>query len=168
MRALLWCGARNPPGQDRLHTEEQVLRDEWLEVAACSANAVFVDVHDAGIELVPQQHADRLRSERTARRLVKPQALDCLRSCCLVKRPGAEGPRRCAAGFRAWSSGSLGLPPLVRTSGGFGPRRPDAHRDRSRPRTASDVILPERAKGKVGCDGVLEDHGFSPNRPPTL
>jgi len=49
-----------------LHAAEQVLGDQRLEVAAFSANAVFGDVHDAGIELVPEQHADRLRCERTA------------------------------------------------------------------------------------------------------
>src|SRR5688500_9089723 len=66
VRPLLWRGARNSPGQDRLHTVEQVLGDQGLEVAAFSANAVLGDLHDAGIELVPQQHADRLRCKRTA------------------------------------------------------------------------------------------------------
>jgi hypothetical protein len=64
--ALLWRGTRNSPGQDCLNTVEQVLGNQGLEVTAFSANAVLDDVHDAGIELVPQQHSDRLRCERTA------------------------------------------------------------------------------------------------------
>ena len=47
MRPLLWCGALNSPGQDRLDPVEQVLGDQWFEVAAFSANAVLGDVHDA-------------------------------------------------------------------------------------------------------------------------
>jgi hypothetical protein len=75
-----------------------------------------------------------------------------------VIQGSGEAPGRCAAAFSAWSCGNLGLRPLVRPSCGFGPRRSDAHRDRSRPRTASDVIRPKESKGKLGCGGALEDH----------
>ena len=43
--AVAWCSEL--AGQDRLHTVEQVLGDQGLEVAAFSANAVLGHVHDA-------------------------------------------------------------------------------------------------------------------------
>ena len=44
------------PDKHRLHAVEQVLGDQRLEVAALSANAVLGHVHDAGVELISQQH----------------------------------------------------------------------------------------------------------------
>jgi hypothetical protein len=39
-----------------------------------------------------------------------------------------------------------------------------AHRDRSRPGTASDLIRPQGSKGKLGCREALEDYVVSPNQ----
>jgi hypothetical protein len=117
VRALLRCGARQVPGQDRLHAVEEVLRDQRLEVAALSANVVLGDVHDAGIKLVPQQYADRLRCERTAARLVKPQALECLRSCCLVSARSRTPRMLAAQAARAQDRASGSCPSRAARSG---------------------------------------------------
>jgi len=62
---LLRRGFRKSPGQDRLHAVEQALGDQRLEIAALSANAVLRNVHDARIDLIAQQHSNRLRRKRT-------------------------------------------------------------------------------------------------------
>ena len=74
-----------PPGRGRT-----VSRDDRLEVAALAAHAVFRHVDDAGVELVAQEHADRLRAERLVPAV--PQAggrRTAARICCFVKRPVA-------------------------------------------------------------------------------
>src|SRR5581483_4645282 len=66
MRALARCRARCAPGEDRQGAVEQILRDQRLEVAALGAYTVLGHIDDAGVQLVAQQHADRLRRERLA------------------------------------------------------------------------------------------------------
>jgi len=61
---LLRRGARHSPRQDRLHTLEQVLGDQGLEVTTLRVDAVLRYVHDPGVEAIAQQHADRLRGQR--------------------------------------------------------------------------------------------------------
>jgi len=60
MRALARCRVRQTPRQNRLDSVEQLFGDQRFEVASLGANAVLGDMHDAGVELVAQQHADRL------------------------------------------------------------------------------------------------------------
>jgi hypothetical protein len=60
VRALLRRRARRPARKDRLDAVKQILRDQQFEVAALAANAVLAHIHDAGAQLVAQQHADRL------------------------------------------------------------------------------------------------------------
>lgn len=52
MRELAWRCARHAISEDRLHTVEQILRDQRLEVAAFASDAVIGHVNDSGIQLV--------------------------------------------------------------------------------------------------------------------
>nr|WP_291986449.1 hypothetical protein [Luteitalea sp.] len=58
--------ARRAARQHGLHAIEIVLTDQRLEVSTPAAHPVLGDVDDAGVELVAQQHPDRLRAERLA------------------------------------------------------------------------------------------------------
>jgi hypothetical protein len=60
MRSLTRRRAGHSSGEDRLDAIEQLFRDQRFEVAALAAHAVLGYVHDAGVQLVAQQHADRL------------------------------------------------------------------------------------------------------------
>jgi hypothetical protein len=42
------------------HLQSDTFADRGLEVAAPAAHAVLGSVHDSGVELIAQQHADRL------------------------------------------------------------------------------------------------------------
>jgi hypothetical protein len=116
VRPLLWRGARNSPGQDRLHTVEQVLGDQGLEVAAFCANAVLCDVHDAGIELVPQQHADRLRCQRMTGPIGQTPGLCLLEHlllgetpCCVLLEYAAHNRRAFGVGYQALAHRARGV-----------------------------------------------------------
>jgi hypothetical protein len=56
--------ARKATRQHGLGALEQIFGDDRLEVAALIADAVLRHVDDAGVQLIAQQHADRLRAER--------------------------------------------------------------------------------------------------------
>jgi hypothetical protein len=55
---------------------EEVLGNQRFEVAALAANAVLRHVHDAGVQLVAQQHADRLGRERLPAAIGEPPRPD--------------------------------------------------------------------------------------------
>ncbi|HVJ74596.1 MAG TPA: hypothetical protein VNB03_11265 [Casimicrobiaceae bacterium] len=60
MRALLRRRARHATAQHCLRAVEQVFGNQRLEITALGANAVLGHVHDVGVQLVAQQHSDRL------------------------------------------------------------------------------------------------------------
>jgi hypothetical protein len=93
------------PDKTRLHTVEQVLGDQGLEVAALSANAVLGDVHDAGIELVPQQHADGLRCQRTISAVREAPDARLLEHLLLGETPGGARLEYAAHDRRAFRVG---------------------------------------------------------------
>ena len=149
----LGCGVREAPSQ--------VMAAAGWEAVVVSYRALHPFDQ---LAVTPRPHAPHLINAR--QRELRPTAMGWasrLHSSCQDRLNSIEhvvGNQRiealargsCAAAFTAWSCGNLGLQPLVRTSGGFGPRRSDAHRDRSRPRTASDRIRQRGSKGKkLGC-----------------
>jgi hypothetical protein len=89
MRPLSGCGVRHSARQHRLHLVEQFLGDQRFEVASLGANAVLWDIHDASVELVAQQHADRLRRERLAAPVREAPGSDLLEQ--LFLRESATG-----------------------------------------------------------------------------
>ena len=66
MRSLSGRGARQSSRQNRLRLVEQFFGDQRFEVTAFATNTVLGHVHDAGVDLVAQQYADRLRCQRLA------------------------------------------------------------------------------------------------------
>jgi hypothetical protein len=75
MRTLARCSVQQTARQNRLDAIKQLFGDQRFEVAALSAYAVLGHIHDAGVELIEQQDADRLRRERFSAPIGRPQAL---------------------------------------------------------------------------------------------
>ena len=82
------CRARQSPGKYCLRAVEQILRDERVEVASLCSDAVLGHIHDAGVELIAQQHPDRLRRERTAPAVRQAPGSRLLEHLLLKETPG--------------------------------------------------------------------------------
>lgn len=82
-------GAPDSSDQHGLDTMKQILGDQGHEIPASIAHAVLAHVNDAGVELVVQQHPDRLRAEWTSTPV--PQAAGCCALQHLLLREARRG-----------------------------------------------------------------------------
>lgn len=89
--------------QHGLDSIEGVLADERLEVPTLAAHPVLGHVHDARVELMAEQHPDRLRAERLAAPATQTPRRHLLQQLLLREPPGGvllEGPSHERRAFR--------------------------------------------------------------------